>query len=253
MTDDAGPRLRFATLGALEVTGPFGRACVKEVRIIVIAAIAILATTIAGCRSSPEGDLQALTREAVAVAHGTSCFKTLEINGSPATRLGWTRIPKGYHAVMPRRNWWQQPPPFVLVASSSRNCFVALQTRRTADSIAIGYQGPAAWLTTVQGLVQPVLGPGYSVRYLHNGVVYAAAGKPTVELVLVQSGLPSMRRDRWSYELFMLVFQRGSTILRLYEPCEWWTLPGTTRWTMFTFDGVCDQRWIPLSTGQEGW
>jgi hypothetical protein len=207
----------------------------------VLAAIAVLAFTIASTEIGPPYHIEPLVRQALSAANGRSCFKSLGIEGVKLKHLFFVPVPEGYRAV--KHGYPSQYPPFTLVASNPRDCFVGVGTSATADSAEAGYEVPPRWLATVEGIVQPVLGPGYTGYPLHNGVVYTERGRPTVELVLVQGLIPS-ETTAWSYNLLLLVFQKGATVLALDEPCQWWMLPNTTRWTSRTYKGVCDRRWV---------
>ncbi len=208
----------------------------------VVAAIAAFAFTIAPMETETPFHLEPLTRQALSSAYGTSCFKSLAIEGARLKFLFSAPMPRGYHAITHGLYWWQHPP-FTLVTASPRECFVGVRTHATVDYAAVGYEAPSRWLPTVESVVQPLLGRDYTAYPLHNGVVYTARGKPTLELVLAQVGLPSESMTERSYDLFVLIFQNGATALALYEPCEWW-LPWTTFWTTKTYKGVCDRRWV---------
>jgi hypothetical protein len=222
-----------------------------QIAIRIVATIALFASTIAETGLGTPFRLESLTREVIRAAYGTSCFSSLAIQGAPAKSLFSAPMPTGYHAIRHGGLDSLQYPPFTLVAANSRDCFVGVATGWTVESAEAGYEVPPRWLVTVEDIVQPMLGPAYTTYPLHNGVVYTERGRPTVELVLLQGLIPSETMS-WSYNLYVLVFQKGATVLALDEPCAWWALPGTTRWTPRTYKGVCDRRWVRWTPAFKG-
>jgi len=109
-----------------------------------------------------------------------------------------------------------------------------------------GYQSPVNWLATVEQVIAPDLGAGYTNKILHNGAILFARGKPTVEFFFVE-GISSESPARRGYNMFMLVFRPQATVLELTDPCEWWTTTRPPTWSAPTQRGSCTRHWVKVS------
>jgi hypothetical protein len=145
-------------------------------------------------------------------------------------------LPKGYRAYRvhdPDRTF-----DYEVVVSPSDNSFVIYG----ASGYIGGWEPVKQRLPRIEELLAPVL-QGYRKRELRNGVVYAATGKPIVEL-LVSRGMPSETHNA-NYSVWMLIFPPGVTILTVDAPCEWWTATPPPGWHA-TSARACAPRWIEV-------
>jgi hypothetical protein len=225
----------------------------KHSRAAVLALVLFIAIAVSGPSPAsaapvptplPQIDLASAARLLILAAASPDGFASVITRRSrikPTPKMaGFPEGYRFYRAFTKHPDIW-----FYLGDARSTNEFAEVPTG--ASTLAHeGYQSPANWAATVQELVSPNLGQSYTKRVLRNGVIFYSLGKPTIEFFFVEGLIPSESRTAKSYNMYMLVFRPGATVLELVDPCRWWLTTPPPNWSAQTQNGACMPRWTEL-------
>jgi hypothetical protein len=157
-------------------------------------------------------DLASTARRLIRAAASPSEFASVAKRGSAVTRL--FEVPPFPSQYEVYRAVTTQPDVRFYVASADATDKFAIVPTGGSTLAHEGYQSPVDWLARVVQVIAPDLGAGYTKEILHNGTIFFARGKPTVEFFFVE-GISSESATQRGYNMYMLVFRPQAAVLEL--------------------------------------